>query len=141
MVPLEFQERLILAPYLDERDLPRLFMRAAAVLYPSLAYGFGLPVIEAQAVGTLVLFSDVGGLQELKGPGAVVLPVDDLPAWVRATEMIVKSSSGGRPPDRIARAWATQYSWDSYVTRTLAVYDSVRAHSFGSHGHETHQPA
>jgi glycosyltransferase involved in cell wall biosynthesis len=141
MVPRQFQERLFLAPYLEERDLARLFMRAVAVLYPSLAHGFGLPVIEAQAVGTPVLFSELGGLRELNGPGAVVLPVDDLPAWVRAAEMIVQSRSGGRQPDRIARAWADQYSWDSYVKRTLAVYDSVTAHPIESPGHQTHPRA
>jgi glycosyltransferase involved in cell wall biosynthesis len=140
MVPRQFQERLILAPFIDESEMPRLFMRAVAVLYPSLGHGFGLPVIEAQAVGTRVLFSDAGSLGELKGPAAVVLPVDDLQAWVRATDIIVQSRSDSRGPDRIARAWANQYSWDSYVKRTLAVYDSVRAHDFGSHRQQTHQP-
>jgi glycosyltransferase involved in cell wall biosynthesis len=127
LIPPEYQERLIVAPHVDENEMPRLFMRAAAVLYPSLGHGFGFPVIEAQAVGTRVLFSDVGSLGELKGPGAVVLPVDDLQAWVRAADIIVQSARDGRGPDRIARAWADQYSWDSYVKRTLAVYDSVCA--------------
>ena len=101
-------------------------MRATAVLYPSLYEGFGLPVIEAQAVGTPILFSDVGSLSELKGPGAVVLPVDDLPAWVRAAAHILDTRSGVPGPDRVARAWARQYSWEAYTDRTLAVYDSVR---------------
>jgi glycosyltransferase involved in cell wall biosynthesis len=140
MVPREFQERLVLAPHVEEAEMPRLFMHAAAVLYPSLGGGFGLPVIEAQAVGTPVLFSDVTRLAELNGPAAVVLPVDDLPAWIRTADVIVRSRHG-RGPDRIARAWAGQYSWDSYVKRTLAVYDSVRAQDLGSRHHETHQRA
>jgi hypothetical protein len=41
--------------------------------------GFGLPVIEGRRSARR-LFSDVGSLVELKGPGAVVPPVDDLPA-------------------------------------------------------------
>jgi glycosyltransferase involved in cell wall biosynthesis len=125
MVPRQLQDRLFLAPFISEDDMPRLYMRAAAVLYPSLYEGFGLPVVEAQAVGTPVLFSDVGSLTELKGPGAVVLPVDDLPAWVRTVSNIVRSSARPAGPDRIARAWARQYSWDNHVDRTLAVYHSV----------------
>jgi glycosyltransferase involved in cell wall biosynthesis len=154
-VPRQFLDRLVLAPFIEEDAMPRLFMRAAAVLYPSLGHGFGLPIIEAQAVGTRVLFSDVGSLSELKGPGAVVLPVDDLQAWVRAADIMVQSArddrgprdadfaswGGGRGPDRIARAWADQYSWDSYVKRTLAVYDSVRAHDLGSHRQRSPQGA
>ena len=125
-VPREVRDRLILAPFVSEDEMPRLYMRAAAVLYPSLYEGFGMPVIEAQAVGTRVLFSDVGSLAELKGPGAVVLPVDDLDAWVRTVQLLVdaRSTSG---PDRIARAWAGQYSWDAYTDRTLKVYHSVVA--------------
>jgi glycosyltransferase involved in cell wall biosynthesis len=126
MVPRELQDRLIIAPFVGEDDMPRLYMRAAAALYPSLYEGFGLPVVEAQAVGTPILFSDVGSLSELKGPGAVVLPVDDLAAWIHAAADILNSRSGVHGPDRIARAWARQYSWDAFTDRTLAVYEEVR---------------
>ena len=133
-VPRELQERLILAPFVSEADMPRLYMRAAAVLYPSLYEGFGMPVVEAQAVGTRVLFSDVGSLSELKGPGAVVLPVDDLQAWVRTIDLLLQSRASTAGEDRIARAWARQYSWDAYTDRTLAVYDMVRNGSLVARG-------
>jgi glycosyltransferase involved in cell wall biosynthesis len=127
-VPRELQQRLIFAPFVAEDDMPRLYMRAAAVLYPSLYEGFGLPVIEAHAVGTPVLFSEVGSLSELQGPAAVVLPVDELPAWSAALDGIVQSNPPRPRPDRIARAWAQQYSWDAYADRTLAVYQSIVSH-------------
>jgi glycosyltransferase involved in cell wall biosynthesis len=127
-VPRELQEQVIFAPFVPEDEMPRLYMRAAAVLYPSLYEGFGLPVIEAHAVGTPVLFSDVGSLAELKGPAAVVLPVDDLAAWSRSLDLIVQSASPRYGPDRIARAWARQYSWDAYTERTLGVYASLASH-------------
>src|ERR1700761_1870251 len=41
----------------EERDLPRWYSGAAAVLYPSLYEGFGLPVLEAMQCGALVLAS------------------------------------------------------------------------------------
>lgn len=124
-VPRHLQDRLILAPFVPEEHMPRLYMRAAAVLYPSLYEGFGLPVVEAQAVGTRVLFSDVGSLSELKGPGAIVLPVDDMAAWVRAIELMLQPRSTAIAPDRVARAWARQYSWDACTDRTLEVYRQV----------------
>lgn len=131
-VPRELQHKVILAPFLNEEALPRIYMRAAAVLYPSLYEGFGLPAVEAQAVGTPVLFSAVGSLAELNGPGAIVLPVDDLDAWARAVTNLLDARVVHFGPDRIARAWAGQYSWDAYVERTLAVYDSVSAHRSAS---------
>jgi glycosyltransferase involved in cell wall biosynthesis len=126
-IPRELQNKVVLAPFLNEEDLPRIYMRATAVLYPSLYEGFGLPVVEAQSVGTPVVFSAVGSLGELNGPGAIVLPVDDLPAWARTVAKLLDELPARFGPDRIARAWARQYSWDAYVERTLAVYESVSA--------------
>ena len=124
-IPPERRHRFIAASYISEAAMPDLYMGARAVLYPTLYEGFGLPAIEAQAVGTPVLFSDVGSLSELKGPGAVVLPVDDLAAWVRAVDGLVSSSADSTGPNLRARAWAQQYSWDAHTERMLAVFRSV----------------
>jgi glycosyltransferase involved in cell wall biosynthesis len=140
-VPREARDRLVLAPFIAEEEMPRLYMRAAAVLYPSLYEGFGLPVVEAQAVGTPVLFSDAGSLGELNGPGAVMLPVDDMQAWVRAIDLLLQSRRPADGPDRIARAWAGQYSWENHVQRTLEVYASVAAQPQEPHPHPTQQRA
>jgi alpha-1,3-rhamnosyl/mannosyltransferase len=105
--------------------MPQLYMRAAAVLYPSLYEGFGLPAIESQAVGTPILFSDVGSLSELKGPGAQVLPVDDMRAWVTAVSAAVSARRAGRGQNEAARRWARQFSWDVYTQRTLAIYRAI----------------
>lgn len=136
-IPAERQQRLVTASFVSETDMPRLYMQATAVLYPSLYEGFGLPVVEAQAVGTPVLFSDVGSLSELKGPGAVVLPVDDLPAWVRKADELVAASNNGAGRDPMARAWAKQYSWDAFTERMLLVYrNAAGEHSAGTIGAE-----
>lgn len=139
MVPRHLHDRLVLAPFIDEEDMPRLYMRAAAVLYPTLYEGFGLPVVEAHAVGTPILFSEVGSLSELKGPAAVVLPVDDLDAWSRALGLALQSRSRPSGPDRIARAWARQYSWDACADRTLKVYAAAAAHGRGAHHDSTYE--
>jgi glycosyltransferase involved in cell wall biosynthesis len=141
-VPHELQDRLFFAPFVSEDDMPHLYMRATAVLYPTLYEGFGLPVIEAHAVGTPVLFSDVGSLSELKGPSALVLPVDDLQAWSRAIDLAAQAKPTRYGPDRIARAWARQYSWDAYTERTLAVFDStVSQRHVGHHDEVSHGTA
>jgi glycosyltransferase involved in cell wall biosynthesis len=121
-IPRERQGDFVAASYISEPDMPHVYMRASAVLYPSLYEGFGLPVIEAHAVGTPILFSDVGSLSELKGPGAVVLTVDDLAAWVRAVDGLLSSEGSRAKPDRIARAWARQYSWEAFTDRMLSAY-------------------
>ncbi|WP_395639741.1 glycosyltransferase family 4 protein [Pseudolysinimonas sp.] len=51
----------------DDPDLAVLFSRASAFVMPSLAEGFGLPVIEAFSLGTPVVHSDVPALSEVAG--------------------------------------------------------------------------
>jgi glycosyltransferase involved in cell wall biosynthesis len=124
-VPGDLRRRLRFAPFIAEADMPSLYQNAVAVLYPTLYEGFGLPALEAQAVGTPVLFSDVSSLSELKGPGAVILPPDDLDAWVTTCGRLVAARGESPEPDEPSRAWARQFSWDAFAERTVEVYRSV----------------
>lgn len=117
------RSRLCFAPFLDELEMPALYMNAVAVLYPTKYEGFGLPALEAQAVGTPVLCSDVNGLSELKGPGAEVLPVDDLRAWIATAKKLVSQRIEAPHPNEHARAWAARFSWDVCAARTCQVYE------------------
>jgi glycosyltransferase involved in cell wall biosynthesis len=55
--------------FLSDSDLALVLERATAFVYPSLAEGFGLPVVEAMSLGTPVIHGDVPALVEV-GAGA-----------------------------------------------------------------------
>lgn len=115
--------RVVFASFVDETDMPALYREAIAVLYPTLYEGFGLPALEAQALGTPVLFSPLGSLAELRGPVARVLPPDDVEAWLAALRALVPQGSLRDPADtERARAWATRFSWEASARRHLEVY-------------------
>lgn len=123
-LPPDLRERLTLLGFVPEDALPSLYAHAEAVLYPTLYEGFGLPVLEAQAVGTPVLMSPVGSLCELAGPGAIVLPEHDRHAWIDACRNVL---AGNKPPAAQARAWARGFSWTAAFEKTLDVYRSAAA--------------
>jgi glycosyltransferase involved in cell wall biosynthesis len=96
--------------------------------------GFGLPVVEAMAAGTVVVASDIpahreasGGLATLvplagtatvaDGEGPVDGPTAD--AFAAAIVEAVGQGSAGRD-DR--RAWAARFTWERTATETRAVY-------------------
>src|SRR5271166_1921986 len=80
----EIRDHVIEAPGLSTPSLKRLFDNARAVLMPSFAEGYGLPVAEALASGTPVLASDLPSFRAMNEPGITRLdPLDGL-GWLAA---------------------------------------------------------
>jgi glycosyltransferase involved in cell wall biosynthesis len=108
-------ERVRFLGYLDDADLALALQRASVFVYPSLAEGFGLPVLEAMSMGTPVIHSDVPALVEVAADASVVVPLDDEPTFVErlaaeitrvASDPLLAKQLGVTGQDR-ARA----YSW------------------------------
>jgi len=68
---LGLEDAVEFAGYVDDADLPRLFADAECFVMPSLAEGFGIPVLEAMHYGAPVACSDIGALAEVGGEIAV----------------------------------------------------------------------
>lgn len=124
-LPESLRERVKFPDFVAEEDMPALYRHAICVLYPTLYEGFGFPVVESQAVGTPVVFSAVGSLQELQGPGTRVLPVDDLAAWISVVNELVSQRVTSGVQDGSAKVWARRHSWDESAKRHAEVYRSA----------------
>jgi glycosyltransferase involved in cell wall biosynthesis len=62
---------VVFAGYIPEQELSALLAASAAVIFPSLYEGFGMPVLEAMASGKPVLCSNVTSLPEVAGDAAI----------------------------------------------------------------------
>ncbi len=70
-------ERVRFLGWVDDRTLDGLYRAATCFVLPSLAEGFGLPVLEAMARGTPVACSDISALREVAGDAALYFdPLD-----------------------------------------------------------------
>ncbi len=108
--------------FVPDDDLPGLYSEAAALAYPSLYEGFGLPLLEAMACGTPTLTSNVSCLPEVAA-GASVL-VD--PYSVESIAQGLKQVSAGRD-EWIARGFAraAQFRWDDVARKLIDLYVSL----------------
>jgi len=109
--------RVRLLGRVSDPDLAVLLARATVVVVPSLAEGFGLPVLEAMAVGTPVLTSTAAALVEVGG-GATYVSELDAPELARALAQVAQD---GPLRDRLRRDGplrAAAYDWDD-AARTL----------------------
>jgi glycosyltransferase involved in cell wall biosynthesis len=111
---------VIEAPGLCYEDLARLVANARAALVPSFAEGYGLPIVEALALGTPVLASDIPVFHEVsRGCALFRNPVDGL-GWTEAIRDLTDRTSA---TSRRAKEMAARFeppSWDGYFDDVLA---------------------
>lgn len=69
---------------LDDDAMRLMLAGARALLFPSFAEGYGLPMAEALALGVPVIASDLPALREVGGNAATFLPTNDVSAWAAA---------------------------------------------------------
>ena len=66
-----YRKKIVLPGYISEKEKWKLLKHADIFLFPTLYEGFGIPVLEAQSVGTPVVTSDISSLPEVGGEGAI----------------------------------------------------------------------
>lgn len=68
---MRLTNHVLLTGYLEEPELAALFEACAALVFPSLYEGFGLPLLEGMAFGKPLLCSNVTSLPEVAGNAAM----------------------------------------------------------------------
>lgn len=116
---------------LSTPTLQAAYSLSAAFLFPSLAEGFGWPIVESQACGTLVLTTDDAPMNEVSGPAAFLVPRLASPAQVQpwaqqAADVLAQMTELGVEA-RAARvqqglAWSARFACDAAIEGYLRVY-------------------
>jgi glycosyltransferase involved in cell wall biosynthesis len=84
-------DRIRVLGFLPDEDLALLYARATVFVFPSLAEGFGLPLLEALSFGTPVVHSDAPALTEVAGGAGVSVPRDDAAGYpARLSEALAR---------------------------------------------------
>jgi glycosyltransferase involved in cell wall biosynthesis len=95
-----------------DQELRALYENAGVFLFPSRYEGFGVPPLEAMALGCPVISSDAASMPEVLGDAAVYFRSDDEQALAAAITQVVSSHWRREELTERGRTQANLYTWD-----------------------------
>jgi glycosyltransferase involved in cell wall biosynthesis len=91
-----FGSRVVETGALSDDDIARLLAGARALLFPSFAEGYGLPLVEALDAGVPVIASNLDVFREIGQGVPELLPPDDVDGWAAAVMAYAAPESPAR---------------------------------------------
>ncbi len=124
---LQLIDLVIFLPPSSREKLATVYKASTLVAVPSYSESFGLVAVEAQACGTPVLATNVGGLKTTVSDNKSGLLINghDPRTWAQAIAQVVLNENELVRLKLGAREHALNFSWDKTVQGLVAVYEKA----------------
>lgn len=138
---LGLESRVRLIPDVADEWLPAVYRAASVFAFPSLAEGYGLPVLEAMAAGVPVVASDIPALAEVTGSAAVMVSPRDVAGWARAMSAILFDPGVSAGLADAGAAVAARVTWERGAMALRGLLSSVATGNLASPPQDRSAPA
>jgi len=118
-------KKKVLSYQVTDTELSYIYSKAQFFIFPSLAEGFGIPIIEAFANNCPVLASEIPCFQELGGNAIKYFNPKNIDSIVEAAETVLTNSKYRQKLVKIGASLAKNFSWDKTAKETLSVYKEI----------------
>ena len=131
---LEIENVMHFVPPVKRSELADWYRASDLVCMPSYSESFGLVALEAQACGTPVIATAVGGLRTAVADGISGILVDghDPVAWSAAIAKLLMDRERRELLSKGALAHSANFSWDVTAKKTISLYEKVLTGRAGS---------
>jgi len=126
---LGLEQEVIFTGYVDDKDLPYLMAGAKLFVLPSLYEGFGIPVIEAKAVGVVTVISKNSSLVEIGGKSSIFIKdAESVESIKKALERGLNLTKVERDETiKTAFVEIKKYSWENSARKIMEILETARA--------------
>lgn len=111
----------------DDRQLRWLYANCRFTVFPSISEGFGLPVVESQALGKACIASTATAIPEASQGAALHLDPTDAAAWRRAIETLLDDDAALARAEAAITEKFRLVGWDDTAADVLTAADAARA--------------
>jgi glycosyltransferase involved in cell wall biosynthesis len=119
------QHDVVATGWVAEHDLPYIFSRAAAFVFPSNYEGFGIPLLQAMATGTPIAASRAASIPEVAGDAALLFDPSD-PNDIANALISVLTDEDLRESLRSAGfKRVKEFNWEKCARETLSLMESL----------------
>ena len=125
-----WRDRIVLPGQIDDDERLWLYQNCQAFLFPSLAEGFGLPVLEAMSLGKPAFLSQRTSLPEVGGSLAFYWESFDADAMAGVVQDGLQAFSTDPQYSEKLRQWSGEFTWERAAKEHWKLYQEV-LESFG----------
>ncbi|MCI5157275.1 MAG: glycosyltransferase family 1 protein [Candidatus Electrothrix sp. AUS1_2] len=122
------KNNIVFTGYISDDELYTLYKKSVAFVFPSIYEGFGIPIIEAMALGTPVITtSDGGATKEVAGEAALFFKKYDDDELAEKMNIIASDEKIREQLIKSGKQRAENFTWKKTAELTLDVYYKVQA--------------
>lgn len=110
---------------LSEEEVAGLYACCDLVLYPSLYEGFGMPIVEAQAVGRVVITSAVEPMLSVAGEGAIFVDPFDVKSITQGIQLAIQNTALREEKIGKGKTNTERYSVNAVVRQYKDIYEKL----------------
>lgn len=122
---LGLTHKVVILGYLPRNQLLAVYRGALSLVYPSLYEGFGLPVLEAAALGVPAMTSSIPAVREALEDAVLQVNPKDIVEQVQALRRLAFEAETRKRLGEKARARALGFRWEKTVEQTVRVYRQI----------------
>lgn len=120
-------DRIRMPGYVDEAAKQALYREASMLVLPSFDEGFGIPALEAMAIGVPVVAANRGALPEVVEDAGLLVDPDQPSTMADAMRRVLTEVALRRRMSDAGAARAARYSWKASAERLYETYRAVTA--------------